>query len=639
MVAEEEHEEEHGEEHEEHHREEKEVQPVPFGKVQLVGAFCGTVTTHSHCFQISIPLDYEIPIATVVPVMKAFKEAAETHADEAEEMKEEEGEEKEEEHHKEAKHDLLEAKTWQDLIAEFGGDAVDLEKVLDEHEARPNVARSPYKAKIAALKATLEALKVDFEKRGIALDQAERENAKLREEVEKLSNRINHEIVNTIKADFLGHEVIQTSDVMIESESQLLSAAEAIENSVRGSTNAELRAKLQKAPTAELPVPQESGPLHGPIVLSGYFGGPDIKLGGAFMGEVTSSQHCFHISLPIEGKLPAQLVLEAIRALKASNPTVEEKKEEGEGEGEHGEEEHGEEEGEKEPKKLISMKVFEDLERIFESECMLPGPPKPAASVAPSEPSPEPYASYANMVKLADEAANDGAPLFESNGEPPAPAVKDEIISRGLEEKATPRTQYFSMEDEKAVAEVVDTSLAREKEEVAAFERAVDEAVGEVGHAGQRISKAEARVLEMSSQVKHLAEVNRESADRVALSQKQVQLLKEEVQKMLPFKKSQMPALRSLGEMQDAVSQSPRRDGYHDWLSSPPKGSASRTSPIPERYGTGLHGLGLGSTVSSSTSPSLKMSASPGTPRKPINKHVEELQKLAEEMRSWGVVN
>jgi len=33
------------------------------------------------------------------------------------------------------------------------------------------------------------------------------------------------------------------------------------------------------------------------------------------------------------------------------------------------------------------------------------------------------------------------------------------------------------------------------------------------------------------------------------------------------------------------------------------------------------------------------MSASPGTPRKPINKHVEELQKLAEEMRSWGVVN
>jgi len=49
--------------------------PVPRNSVRIRGDFAGTVTTATHCLEVALPLDYQIPIAAIEPAVAAFIKA------------------------------------------------------------------------------------------------------------------------------------------------------------------------------------------------------------------------------------------------------------------------------------------------------------------------------------------------------------------------------------------------------------------------------------------------------------------------------------------------------------------------------------------------------------------------------------
>lgn len=51
---------------------EPEFKPVVPGSVRLSGDFAGIVTTSTHCLEVSLPLDFEVPVAALEPALAAF---------------------------------------------------------------------------------------------------------------------------------------------------------------------------------------------------------------------------------------------------------------------------------------------------------------------------------------------------------------------------------------------------------------------------------------------------------------------------------------------------------------------------------------------------------------------------------------
>jgi len=302
------------------------VGPVPKGQIRLEGHFCGVATTSSHRLELAIPINEEVDINLLYPLLNGFQASREAKGDfeeaspaspmdpelwktleklleaDRKDLEDEEGEVVE---------DLLECMgpNWKSMtsgLTGLPGAAGSRRNSLTFQRSSSTESVDELQAKLKdeerelrATKAHERAMEIDFQAKEALVQNLMEERSKLRAKTQELTKQLETNVAERWLCSCFGGfgKLFQKSE-----DDQLESIAEALEE------------REEAAVKSELGRASELG--EGQVLIEGHF-----------TGQMVTKAHFMEVAMPVGATMPGVPVVEMLRAMcKASGDEEDEGK-------------------------------------------------------------------------------------------------------------------------------------------------------------------------------------------------------------------------------------------------------------------------------------------------------------------------
>mmetsp|Transcript_81943 Transcript_81943/g.240551 ORF Transcript_81943/g.240551 Transcript_81943/m.240551 type:complete len:397 (+) Transcript_81943:32-1222(+) len=256
--------------------------PVPVGRAWIHGHFTGIVATSSHCMDVAVPIQHEVPISAILPALAALREASETECEGVA------SEHTPSSHHGTPKRtERLSKKLWEELLAIFSAETGDCHP--DSHPAAPE--------------GTAEAAREV---------EAEAKEALLQEVIDQRNNLINENeaIKEELNTGPLSRFVRRGSITLLHGVQEAMG----LHSSDDRTGPAASRAQSSRRPSAGGPEDAKEEEEEA-VEEEAVEDGPQVKVNGHFSGHVRLPKHHLEVNLPVRGRIPGRAALDIARAL------------------------------------------------------------------------------------------------------------------------------------------------------------------------------------------------------------------------------------------------------------------------------------------------------------------------------------